>query len=192
MARADENELALQLARAARGAVGEFKAWLLHVAGLRKRARARLSSITRSDNVHFGGSARVSHVTDATDWRVEYPFVVLTPDSEEEVIQIVAACIDLGLTIIPRGGGTGYTGGAIPLYNDTAVINTEKLEALSEVSLKKLEGVAGEVAVVCAEAGVVTRRVSERAEAEGWVFAVDPTSQDACTIGGNIAMNAGI
>ena len=52
-------------------------------------------------------------MTDATDWRVEYPFVVLTPDTEEEIAGLVKSCIALGLTIIPRGGGTGYTGGAI-------------------------------------------------------------------------------
>jgi FAD/FMN-containing dehydrogenase len=55
------------------------------------------------------------HVTDATDWRVEYPFVVLYPDTEEEMAPLVKSCIELGLTIIPRGGGTGYTGGAVPL-----------------------------------------------------------------------------
>jgi FAD/FMN-containing dehydrogenase len=48
--------------------------------------------------------ARVSHVTDATDWRVELPFVVVNPDTELEVSSIVKACIKLGLTIIPRGG----------------------------------------------------------------------------------------
>jgi FAD/FMN-containing dehydrogenase len=67
-------------------------------------------------------------VTDATDWRVEYPFVVLTPDTEAEMAGLVAGCVELGLTIIPRGGGTGYTGGAVPLTWKSAVINTEKLE----------------------------------------------------------------
>jgi FAD/FMN-containing dehydrogenase len=57
-------------------------------------------------------------VTDATDWRVEYPFVVLYPDTEDEVAPLVRGCIELGLTIIPRGGGTGYTGGAVPLTRD--------------------------------------------------------------------------
>ena len=65
--------------------------------------------------MQFDGLARVSHVTDATDWRVEYPFVVLNPDTEIEIAALVKACIELGLTVIPRGGGTGYTGGAIPL-----------------------------------------------------------------------------
>src|SRR3546814_5798080 len=90
----------------------------------------RLTRITNKDNVKFDGLSRVSHVTDATDWRVEYPFVVLTPDNEDEMAALVRACIELELTIIPRGGGTGYTGGAIPLTWKSAVINTEKLAAL--------------------------------------------------------------
>ncbi|MCK5641365.1 MAG: FAD-binding oxidoreductase, partial [Gammaproteobacteria bacterium] len=83
------------------------------------------------------------------------------------------------------------TGGAVPLSADSAVINTEKLEALGEIEMLPLPGVEGEVVTVRVEAGVVTRRVSERAEAGGYAFAVDPTSQDASCIGGNIAMNAG-
>ena len=79
-------------------------------------ARAACSaSHTRADNIRFDAYARVSHVTDATDWRVEFPFLVLMPDSEAEIPGLVRDCIELGLTIIPRGGGTGYTGGAVPL-----------------------------------------------------------------------------
>ncbi|HEY9026648.1 MAG TPA: FAD-binding and (Fe-S)-binding domain-containing protein, partial [Burkholderiaceae bacterium] len=132
-----------------------------------------------------------SHVTDATDWRVEYPFVVLTPDGEDECAALVAGCIELGLTIIPRGGGTGYTGGAVPLTWMSAVINTEKLEAMTEVELVAIPGHDKPVATVWTEAGVVTQRVSDAAERAGYVFAVDPTSAEASCIGGNIAMNAG-
>ena len=189
--RAEGNEDALQLVEAARKAVAEFEAWLPRQGELRERAFKRLSKITRKDNICFDGLSRVSHVTDATDWRVEYPLVVIAPDTEQEVAPLVEACIELGLTIIPRGGGTGYTGGAVPLHAETAVINTEKLEALGSVEYRRLEGVDGEVATVRAEAGVVTRRVADLAGLHGLAFAVDPTSQDASTIGGNIAMNAG-
>jgi len=103
----------------------------------------------------------------------------------------VKACIALGLTIIPRGGGTGYTGGAIPLYAMSAVINTEKLEQIDGVKAKRLPGVDHEVSTIFTGAGVVTRRVADAAERAGLVFAVDPTSADASCIGGNIAMNAG-
>ncbi len=189
--RSDNNELTLQLVDAAHQAVRLFEAWFPEQYELRKKAFKRFAAITRKDNIDFSGLARVSHVTDATDWRVEFPFVVLTPDSEQETAQLVQACIDLGLTIIPRGGGTGYTGGAVPLHEDTAVINTEKLEALGPVSIRKIPGVEKEVATIRAEAGVITRRVSDVAAESDYVFAVDPTSQDASTIGGNIAMNAG-
>ncbi len=191
VARAAGNTHALRLADAARAAVQAFEQGLEHTRKRRHQARKRLARVTRRDNVDFGGLARVSHVTDATDWRVEFPFVVITPDSEAEVAQVVQACGELGLTIIPRGGGTGYTGSAVPLYPDTAVINTEKLEDLGGIELRRLDGVDTPVPTVRAGAGVVTRRVAELAEAHGLAFAVDPTSQDACTIGGNIAMNAG-
>ena len=191
LARAEGNERALQLVDAARAAVRRFEAWFPHTREQRRRVRRRLGRVTRTDNIDFGGLARVSHATDATDWRVEMPFVVISPDSEDEVRGVVEACIELGLTVIPRGGGTGYTGSAVPLSGNSAVINTEKLEALSGVEMRRLEGVEAEVATVRAEAGVITRRVSECAEAAGFAFAVDPTSQDASTIGGNVSMNAG-
>ena len=191
VARAEGNDLALQLVERARTAVQRFEAWFPHTRELRRRVRRRLGKVTRTDNIDFGGLARVSHATDATDWRVEMPFVVISPDSEDEVCAVVAACIELGLTVIPRGGGTGYTGSAVPLSGDSAVINTEKLETLGQVELRRLDGVDREVATVRAGAGVITKRVSERAENAGYVFAVDPTSQDASTIGGNVSMNAG-
>ncbi len=189
--RAESNPQALKLISSARGAIKTFEEWLNNQSALRKKAARKLHKQTRKDNVQFDGLARVSHVTDATDWRVEFPFVVLTPDTEEEVAPLVKACIELGLTIIPRGGGTGYTGAAVPLYEDTAIINTEKLLQLDEVKMLDIPGVDNPVPTIRTGAGIVTRRVSERAEAHGFTFAVAPTSQDASCIGGNIAMNAG-
>jgi FAD/FMN-containing dehydrogenase/Fe-S oxidoreductase len=180
-----------QLLDAADQAVQAFDATFVETANLRRKAQRVLSRLTAKDNIKFDGLSRVSHVTDATDWRVEFPFVVLTPDSEFEMAHLVSGCIELGLTIIARGGGTGYTGGAIPLTWNSVVINTEKLEAMSEVEMVRLPGLTGEVATVWSEAGVVTQRVSQAAERAGFVFAVDPTSAEASCIGGNIAMNAG-
>ncbi|MEO3693368.1 FAD/FMN-binding oxidoreductase [Roseateles paludis] len=180
-----------ELLVAARGAVEAFAAQFEQVADLRRRASRLLARHTAKDNIKFDGLSRVSHVTDATDWRVEYPFVVLTPDTEAEMAGLVAACFELGLTVIPRGGGTGYTGGAVPLVWNSAVINTEKLEALRGVEMLQLPGLDREVATIYSEAGVVTQRVADLAEQHGFVFAVDPTSAEASCIGGNIAMNAG-
>ena len=190
-ARAGDNTQARELAAAARQAVADFEAWFPQQQHLRRRLRQRLARVTRHDNVDFSGLARVSHVTDASDWRVELPLAVINPDTAAEIAAVVAVAAELGLSIIPRGGGTGYTGGAVPLRPDTIVINTEKLEDLGEVEMRTLPGVEHQVPAVRAGAGVVTVRVAERAEASGYVFAVDPTSQDASCIGGNVAMNAG-
>jgi FAD/FMN-containing dehydrogenase/Fe-S oxidoreductase len=203
-----------QLLVAAREAVQRFEKHFADLSGMRKRARRMLNRHTRADNIRFDAYARVTHVTDATDWRVELPFVVLAPDGEAEIPALVRACIELGLTIIPRGGGTGYTGGAVPLTPWSAVINTEKLETLGPVEMialpggsattgssgadgsvasdgSALAGIPSVTASILSGAGVVTKRVTEAAESAGFVFAVDPTSADASCVGGNIAMNAG-
>jgi len=179
------------LLAAAEAAVLRFEQRFAATLALRKRALSLLACHTRRDNICCDGLSRVAQVTDATDWRVEYPFLVLTPDSEEEVGPLVRASIELGLTIIPRGGGTGYTGGAVPLTSQSVVINTEKLIALGRVEERMLPGAARAYATLRTGAGVVTRRAMEAAEAAGLVFACDPTSADASCIGGNIAMNAG-
>ena len=194
--RTNGNDQAIKLHESASAAVNKFENWLPKQKSLRNKAIRALSKVTRKDNIQFDGLSRVSHVTDASDWRVEYPFVVITPSSEKEIAPLVKACIKLGLTIIPRGGGTGYTGSAVPLVENTAVINTEKLDTVEPVVLRSLPSSNDDSdqtkhPCIAVEAGVVTRRVSDAAEASNYVFAVDPTSQDASTIGGNIAMNAG-
>jgi FAD/FMN-containing dehydrogenase/Fe-S oxidoreductase len=185
------NDRVLPLITATQAAVNAFEQHFDDTARLRTRVTRTLARYTRRDNIAFDGLARVSHVTDATDWRIEYPFVVLHPDSEEEIAPLVRGCIELGLTIIPRGGGTGYTGGAIPLTALSAVINTEKLMEISAVEELLLPACDRPCATIRTGAGVVTARVAEAAAAAGRVFAVDPTSADASCIGGNIAMNAG-
>src|SRR6266404_1939011 len=190
-------EKVAQLLAAAKDAVLRFEKHFADLAAMRRRARRALARHTREDNIRFDAYARVTHVTDATDWRVELPFLVLAPDAEAEIPRLVRDCIELGLTVIPRGGGTGYTGGAVPLTPWSAVINTEKLGDLGAVEMLALPGApetedpAQPAATIFSAAGVVTRRVTEAAERAGFVFAVDPTSADASCVGGNIAMNAG-
>ncbi len=180
-----------RLVEAAHLAVDQFATRFGETIDLRRKVLKTLGKHTRKDNIAFDGLARVSHVTDATDWRVEYPFVVLYPDTEEEIGHLVRGCIEAGLTIIPRGGGTGYTGGAVPLTPYAAVINTEKLIDIGAVEELVLAGHETPYATIRTGAGVVTDRVSEAASLAGRVFAVDPTSASASCIGGNIAMNAG-
>ena len=189
--RRDDNEQVAALVQAAEAAVARFDGSFDETKTRREQILKRLSKITKKHNIMFDGLARVSHVTDATDWRVEYPFVVVNPDTEAEVAPLVRALIDLELTIIPRGGGTGYTGGAVPLDAMSAVINTEKLDKHNGVEYVELPGLEGRRPVIHCGAGVVTRRAEETANAAKLVFAVDPTSADASCVGGNVAMNAG-
>ena len=146
------------------------------------------------DNVLFDPFTLVSHATDATDWRLHLPIAVVMPDDERQVAPLLAAIARLGLKAIPRGAGTGLTGGAVPLRPGCVVVNTEKLNRIRGLSEKKFRLSDGrEVAakIVELEAGVITERAMEHAAERGLVFATDPTSAWACTIGGNIAENAG-
>lgn len=83
--RRKDNETVAALLARARQAVNDFEREFRDIAELRRKIMRRMSGLTRRDNICFDGLARVSHVTDATDWRVEYPFVVLNPDSEAEM-----------------------------------------------------------------------------------------------------------
>jgi FAD/FMN-containing dehydrogenase len=86
----------------------------------------------------------------------------------------VRGCIEAGLTIIPRGGGTGYTGGAVPLTPHSAVINTEKLIDIGPVEELVLAGHETPYATIRTGAGVVTDRVSEAAR---WPAASSPSTR---------------
>src|SRR3569832_1903703 len=86
----------------------------------RQKALRLFGRITRKDNICFDGYARVSHVTDATDWRVEFPFVVLNPVTEEEIAPLVAACIALGLTNKQQNNNTCYSGCVFFFDSETA------------------------------------------------------------------------
>ena len=94
----ERDALVGQLLQAAGQAVQAFDAAFVETAMLRRKAQRLLAKLTARDNIKFDGLSRVSHVTDATDWRVEYPFVVLTPDTEAELAGLVRGCIELGLT----------------------------------------------------------------------------------------------
>jgi hypothetical protein len=180
-----------ELLGAARRVVDAFDRSFDKVAELRRRAARALGKHTHKDNIKFDGLSRVSHVTDATDWRVEFPLVVLTPDTEAEMAGLVKGCIELGLTIIPRGGGTGYTGGAIPLDWKSAVINTEKLITMGRVERCACPGSSARCPPSGPRPASSPSAWPTRPKARAWCSPVDPTSAEASCIGGNIAMNAG-
>jgi len=155
----------------------------------RKKIFSVLSQILSRKNIHFSAFHKVSHVTDATDWRVEYPEVVVYPENVSEIIGLVRSAKKLNLKIIPRGGGTGLTGGAIPVEKNTMVINTEKMRGIGDIETVNDGGI--NIPLIEVEAGVVTESVTDYCKERGYIFATDPTSAWASTIGGNIAENCG-
>jgi len=159
----------------------------------RRRIKRELGAIIGRDNVCFEPFSIISHATDATDWRRHLAVAVLRPNRESQLAPLVKAIEKLGLSIIPRGAGTGLTGGSVPVSEGCVMINTEKLNRIR--GIKHLPAAPGTgvatMPVLELESGVITQTAMAYAEAEGLVFATDPTSSWACTIGGNIAENAG-
>ncbi|BCS98571.1 oxidoreductase [Desulfoluna limicola] len=158
-----------------------------------RRIQRELGAIIGRENVCVEPFSIISHSTDATDWRRHLPVAVLRPTRESQVAPLVKAIEKLGLSIIPRGAGTGLTGGSVPVSEGCVMINTEKLNRIR--GIKHLPAAPGTgvptMPVLEVEAGVITQTAMAYAETENLVFATDPTSSWACTIGGNIAENAG-
>ncbi|MDR3090405.1 MAG: DUF3683 domain-containing protein [Desulfobulbaceae bacterium] len=158
----------------------------------RSHISRHIAPIIGKENVSFDPFSLIGHATDATDWRLWLPVAVLRPAKEEQLPALMKAIAHCGLSIIPRGGGTGLTGGAVPVRPNCVIVNTEKLNRIHPIERRLLPHLPDrEVAVLKVESGVVTSDAMAAAAKENLVFATDPTSNWACTIGGNIAENAG-
>ncbi len=183
----------LHLVELCRQRLSALKKELSEVPGQRNLIQKRLGAIIGKDNVRFDPFTLISHATDATDWRLFLPLAVVRPASEEQIPHLMRTVRELGLKIIPRGGGTGLTGGSVPVSQDCIIINTEKLTQIHDISLIDFPhlGASVQVPTLKVEAGVVTSDAMAHAKKDGYVFATDPTSAWASTIGGNIAENAG-
>jgi glycolate oxidase len=112
----------------------------------------------------------------------QLPLVVVLPETTEEVARVLRYCHENGIKVVPRGAGTSLSGGALPL-GDGVLLGMAKFNRIREVDF------ANRVAVV--EPGVTNLAVTQAVEHEGFYYAPDPSSQIACTIGGNLAENAG-
>ena len=112
----------------------------------------------------------------------QLPMVVTLPDTEQQVIAILKTCRDLKVPIVPRGAGTGLSGGALPIA-DGVVLSTARLNKIVRVDAYARTAVL--------QPGVRNLAISEAAAQYGLYYAPDPSSQIACTIGGNVAENSG-
>src|SRR5437667_4472367 len=112
----------------------------------------------------------------------ETPLAVALPESEAQVVAILRACREHGVPLVPRGAGTGISGGATPLARGI-LLSTAKMRQVTEIDpLTRTARV---------QPGVTNLSISDRVAPLGLFYAPDPSSQIACTIGGNVAENSG-
>jgi len=120
--------------------------------------------------------------TDAFIAYRQVPLAVALPETTAQVAAVLKYCSRYGIPVVPRGAGTSLSGGAIP-QADAVVIGLSKMSRILDIDF------ANRTATV--QAGVTNLNISEAVSADGFFYAPDPSSQLACTIGGNIGMNSG-
>ncbi|MBO4317504.1 MAG: FAD-binding oxidoreductase [Mailhella sp.] len=158
--------------------------WSAHEAESRFRDElvARLKEIFPDECVITRPAALVETATDATDLRLELPLLVVEPDTVEHVSALVRLANEMKFAVIPRGGGSGMTGGAVPIRKRSVIVNMTRFTGMEFDE---------EHAVMTCQAGVITQDAADFAESKGLLFTVDPASKTASTIGGNVAENSG-
>jgi len=110
------------------------------------------------------------------------PMVVVLPDTTDQVARVLRHCYEHGIRVVPRGAGTSLSGGALPLA-DGVLLGLAKFSRIREIDYGNR--------VVVAEPGVTNLAISQAVADQGFYYAPDPSSQIACTIGGNVAENSG-
>jgi FAD/FMN-containing dehydrogenase/Fe-S oxidoreductase len=191
---ADRSSKVMNLVHICRDRLEMLKSEISGASVHRAQIQKQLAPIIGKENVWFDPFTLISHATDATDWRLFLPVAVVRPSAEDQLPALMAAIDSLGLHVIPRGGGTGLTGGCVPVASGCVIINTEKLTKIYPIQYREFPHLTDEdknIPVLKVEAGVVTSDAMACAVKEKLVFATDPTSAWASTIGGNIAENAG-
>ncbi len=143
---------------------------------------AGLAAILPPDGLIADVAGRRAFETDALTAYRRLPLAVVLARSSEEVARVMKFCRDANVNVVARGAGTSLSGGAIP-QEDAIVLGLSKMSRILEINL------ADRYARV--EAGVTNLAISEAVGPDGFFYAPDPSSQLACTIGGNIAMNSG-
>src|ERR1700724_1614798 len=151
---------------------------------LRGRAEivAALKRLVPGEGVIASEAAMRPYESDGLTAYRQLPMLVVLPDTTAQVSAVLEFCHREGIKVVPRGAGTSLSGGALPLA-DGVLLGMAKFNRILEIDL------ANRVAVV--EPGVTNLAITQAVEDAGFYYAPDPSSQIACTIGGNVAENSG-
>ncbi|MEO6939101.1 MAG: FAD-linked oxidase C-terminal domain-containing protein [Candidatus Kapaibacterium sp.] len=145
--------------------------------------RAIFASILKPERILWREADRLTYDADGVTLEKFSPSLVLIPETKAELIAAARICLQHKLPIVTRGAGTGLSGGALAVAENTVLLVTTRLNKILEIDRENLSARV--------EPGVVNTHLSRAAKPYGLYFAPDPSSGAACTIGGNIAENAG-
>ena len=148
----------------------------------RDRIVAALRSIVPGEGVIAAEREMRAYETDGLTAYRQLPMVVVLPETTEQVARVLRYCHDEGIKVVPRGAGTSLSGGALPL-GDGVLLGMAKFNRIREIDFDNR--------VAVAEPGVTNLAVTNAVAHAGFYYAPDPSSQIACTIGGNVAENSG-
>src|SRR6201985_783820 len=143
---------------------------------------AALRGIVRGEGVIEKPAEMLPYESDGLMAYRQPPMVVVLPDTTEQVSQVLKYCFDQGIKVVPRGSGTSLSGGALPLA-DAVLLGPGKFKGIREIDFDNR--------VVVTEPGVTNLAISQAVAHAGFYYAPDPSSQIACSIGGNVAENSG-
>jgi len=142
----------------------------------------QLTAIVGPDGLLAQPSDLVVYECDGFTIEKNKPDVVVFPTTTEQVVRIVQVCNELEVPFLPRGAGTSLAGGTLPVGGGV-MINLARMKRILEVNIRDRYAVV--------EPGVINLWLTRHLAPQGWHFAPDPSSQGACTIGGNVATNSG-
>jgi glycolate oxidase len=143
---------------------------------------ARLRRIVPEEGVIDSEIERRAYESDGLTAYRQLPLVVVLPETTEQVAQIMRACTEMNVKVVPRGAGTSLSVGALPL-EDGVLLGLGKFKRIIDIDI------ANRCVVV--QPGVTNLGITQAVQDLGFYYAPDPSSQIACTIGGNVAENSG-
>ncbi len=143
---------------------------------------ADLRAIVMAENVIVDETALRAYESDGLTAYRQRPLLVVLPETTAEVSAVLKLCDRRGIKVVPRGAGTSLSGGALPLA-DGIILGLGKFNRILEVDYPNR--------VARVQPGVTNLAITQAVEADGFYYAPDPSSQIACTIGGNVAENSG-
>ena len=152
------------------------------VLGRRDSIVAALRAIVPGEGVIDSPAEMVPYESDGLMAYRQPPMVVVLPDTTEQVSRVLKYCFEQGIKVVPRGSGTSLSGGALPLA-DGVLLGLGKFKRIREIDFDNR--------VVVTEPGVTNLAISQAVADAGFYYAPDPSSQIACSIGGNVAENSG-